>query len=100
MSVLNTGSEKNSDNSLNFKNSSNGAGNQLKRKKIVIAGNSLLNDINENGLSKIYNVKVNNKPGGKSDAILYELGEFLKNIRDSLIVHVGTSNIQRKKIYR
>ena len=33
------------------------------RKKVVILGDSLLNGINEKGLSKRHNIKIVNKPG-------------------------------------
>ena len=36
------------------------------RKKVIILGDSLLNDINEKRLSKKHNVKVVNKPGATS----------------------------------
>ena len=68
-------------------NSCNGANEQFKKIKIIIVGDSLLNGINEKGLSKNHSVKVNNIPGGTSDVIL----DFLKNKPDGLIVHAATN---------
>ena len=44
-------------------------------------------------------IKVNNIPSGKSDAILYKFDDFLKNKPDGLIVHAGTNDIIKGKIY-
>ena len=46
---------------------------------------------------KNHSVKVNNIPGGTSDAILDELDDLLKNKSDSLLVHAGTNNITNGK---
>ena len=42
------------------------------RKNVIILGDSLLNGINENGLSKRHNVKIINKPGATSKRLLLE----------------------------
>ena len=42
------------------------------RKKVIILGDSLLNGINEKGLSKRHNVKIVNKPGATSERLLLE----------------------------
>ena len=42
------------------------------RKKVIILGDSLLNGINEKGLSKRHNVKIVNKPGASSERLLLE----------------------------
>ena len=67
--VQSNDSEESSDD-CKFKNSSNGINEQFKKTKIIIAGDSLLNGINEKGLSKNHSIKVNNIPGGTSDTIL------------------------------
>ena len=41
-----------------------------RRKKIVVTGDSMLNGVNEKGLSKSHNVKVNNYPGATREDIL------------------------------
>ena len=56
-----------------------------------------LNGINAKGLSKNHSIKVNNIPGGTSDAILNELDDFFKNKPDGLIVHAGTNDITKRK---
>ena len=70
---------------------------QFKKRKIIIVGDSLLNGIHEKGLSKNHSVKVNNIPGGTSDAILDKLDDFLKNKPDGLIVYAGTNDITKGK---
>ena len=49
------------------------------------------------GLPKNHSIKVNNIPGGTSDAILDELDDFWKNKPDGLIVHAGKNDITKRK---
>ena len=62
--VQSSDSEESNDDSTNY---------QFKKRKIFIVGDSLLNGINEKGLSKKHSVKVNTIPGGTSEAILDDL---------------------------
>ena len=71
--VQSSDSEESNDDSKNIKNSCNGTNYQFKKRKIFIVGDSLLNGINEKGLSKKHSVKVNTIPGGASEAILDDL---------------------------
>ena len=96
--VQSNDSEESSDD-CKFKNSSNGINEQFKKTKIIIAGDSLLNGINEKGLSKNHSIKVNNIPGGTSDTILDKLDDYLKSKPDGLILHAGTKTLPRGKIY-
>ena len=82
-----------------IKNSCNDANEQFKESEIIIAGDSLLDGINEKGFSKNHSVKANNIPEGTSDAILDKLDNFLKNKPDGLIVHAVTNGITKGKIY-
>ena len=86
-----------SDDSKIIKNSCAGANEQFKKKQIIIVGDSLLNGINEKGLSKNHSVKVNIIPGGTSHVILGKLDDFLKNKSHGLIVHAGTNDITKGK---
>ena len=62
------------------------------RKKVIILGDSLLNDINENGLSK--RLKVVNKPGTTSERLLLQnLDNLIKYQPESVIIHVGTNDL-------
>ena len=88
--VQSNDSEESSDDSKMIENSCNGTTEQFKNKKIIIVGDSLLNGINENDLSKNHSVKVNNILGGTSDAIL-------KSKPDGLIVHAGMKVITKGK---
>ena len=97
--VQSNDSEESSDDCKMIKNSCNGTNEQPKKRKIIIVGDSLLNGIHEKGLSKNHSVKVNNIPGGTSDAILDKLEDFLSYKPDGLIVHAGTNGITKGKIY-
>ena len=97
--VQSNDSEESSDDCKMIKNSCNGTNEQFKKRKIIIVGDSLLNGIHEKGLSKNHSVKVNNVPGGTSDAILDKLEDFLSYKPDGLIVHAGTNGITKGKIY-
>ena len=63
------------------------------KKKIVIRGDSILNEIQEKGMSKNYRVKVNNFPGGTSATILENIDQLVKSKPDCQIVHAGTNNL-------
>ena len=95
--VQSNDSEESSDDCKMIKNSCNGTNEEFKKRKIIIVGDSLLNGIHEKGLSKNHSVKVNNIPGGTSDAILDKLDDFLKNKPDGLIVYAGTNDITKGK---
>ena len=95
--VQSNDSEESSDDSKMIKSSCNGANEQYKKRKIIIVGDSLMNGINEKGLSKSHSVKVNNIPCGTSDVILDKLEDFLKNKPDGLIVHAGKNDITKGK---
>ena len=99
ISLIQSNDSEESGNDCNMiKNSCNGTNEQFKKRNITIVGDSLLNCIHEKGLSKNQSVKVNNIPGGTSDAILDKLDYFLKNKPDGLIVHAGTNDITKGKI--
>ena len=90
-------SEESSDDCKMIKDSCNGTNVQFKKRNIIIVGNSLLNGIHEKVLSKNHSVKVNNTPGGTSDAILDKLDDFLKNKPAGVIVLAGTNDITKGK---
>ena len=63
------------------------------RKKVIILGNSVLNGINEKGLSKKHNVKIVNKPGTTSEQLLLDdLDNLIKYQPESVIIHAGTND--------
>ena len=49
-----------------------------REKKVVVTGHSMLNGINEKGLSKSHNLKVKNYPGATSEDILDKMDDLLK----------------------
>ena len=63
------------------------------RKKVIILGDSLLNGINEKGLSKRHDVKIVDKPGTTSERLLLEdLHNLIKYQLESVIIHAGTND--------
>ena len=78
----------------NIKNSNNEE--KQEKKKIVVTGDSMLNGVNEKGLSKLHNVKIKNYPGASSEDILDKVDDLLKVKPDCLLVHVGTDNLTNK----
>ena len=64
-----------------------------KKKKIVLTGDSMVNDISEKGLSVNLKVNIVNFPGGTSKKILEKLDAIIKEKPDDLIANVGTNDI-------
>ena len=60
--------------------------------KVVITGDSMLNNINSRGLSKSKEVDVLNFPGATSSDVLTKIDDVLNKKPASLIVHVGTND--------
>ena len=58
-------------------------------------GDSFLYGINEKSLSKDFNLKVNNIPGGTSETVLDKIEELVKCEPSSLIVHAGTNDLTK-----
>ena len=79
--------------STHDKTSSQGNGERNDKKKAVVTGDSLLNGINERGLSKPHKVNVQNFPGGTSETILGELDTLVASKPDCIIIHAGTIDL-------
>ena len=75
----------------NIKNSNNEE--KQEKKKIVVTGDSMLNGVNEKGLSKSHKVKVKNYPGATTEDILDKIEDLLKVKPDCLLVHGETNNL-------
>ena len=75
----------------NIKNSNSEE--QQEKVKTVEIGDSMLNDVNEKGLSKLRKVKVKNYPGATSEDILDKIDDLLKVKPDCLLVYVGTNDL-------
>ena len=63
------------------------------RKEVIIIGDSMLNNINNRGLSKSKKVEVLNFPGATSKDIIGKIDDVLNQKPESLIVHVGTNDL-------
>ena len=70
-------------------------GNNSKR-KVVVTGDSMLNGINERGLSKYQNVKIQNFPGSTTEIILDKVETLVTEKPDCIITHAGTNNITNR----
>ena len=79
--------------STHDKTSSQGNGERNDKKKVVVTGDSLLNGINERGLSKPHQVNVQNFPGGTGETILEELDTLVARKPDCIIIHAGTNDL-------
>ena len=64
-----------------------------KEKKVVVAGDSLLNGISEKGLSRDHQVTVKNLPGGTTEKVLEEIEDLVADKPDCIIIHAGTNDI-------
>ena len=63
------------------------------RKEVIIIGESMLNNIKSQGLSKSKKVEVLNFPGATSRDIVGKIDDVLNQKPESLIVHVGTNDL-------
>ena len=86
--------DKKSTNS-NIKNSNNKKNKKIKKakRKIVVIGDSMLNGVNEKGLSKSHSVQVKSYPGATSEDILDKKGGILKLKLHCLFLHAGTNDL-------
>ena len=64
-----------------------------RKKKIVLAGDSMVNGISVKGLTVNHKVKIVNFPGGTSEKIVKKVDDIIKEKPDDLIVHAGTNDI-------
>ena len=67
-----------------------------KKKKAIVIGDSMVNNINERGLSKSNKVLIKNFPGTTSEKILDEMDEIIKEKPDSIIIHARTNDLSNK----
>ena len=65
----------------------------IEQKRVVIAGESMLNGIHQKGMSKNYRAKVKDFAGGTSTTILENTDQLGKSEPDCLIVRAGTNGL-------
>ena len=68
-------------------------GNNSKR-KVVVTGYSMLNGINERGLSKHQNAKIQNFPGGSTETILDKFETLVAEKPDCIMLERMTSRME------
>ena len=62
------------------------------KRKILVARDSMLNNIHEKGLSKQHTVKITNFPGAATKTVVEKLENLLKSKLD---VHDGTNDLPK-----
>ena len=65
---------------------------KIKKKSVLVVGNSLLNGIEESKLSKDRHIRVQPISGAKIKDISNNLDELIHNDLKTIIMHVGTNN--------
>ena len=80
---------------VNNENNSEENKGDVKRLHVTIVGDSLLNGIDENGLSRHHVVKVKNHPGANMEDIADHIKPDTRRKPDLLIIHAGTNDITR-----
>ena len=68
---------------------------RVKRKKVIIIGDSIVNNINSHGLSKSKKVYVRNFLGATSEDVFEEIDDTLKTHPDTSIVHAATIDLTK-----
>ena len=71
----------------------------IKKNKIILTGDSMLNHISEKGLGETYKVKVISFLVGASEKNTDQLDDLIKGKPDNLIVHVGTNDIRNNALF-
>ena len=66
--------------------------------KIEIIGDSMLNNINERGLSKNNNVRVRNHRGSTSEDLKDFANPIIKRRPDVLVIHIGSNDLGKDNI--
>ena len=66
---------------------------RLKRKKIIIIGNSICNGLGELGLQRNRNVRVRAHPGATSQDIVDHIKTATRKQSDCIDIHAGTNNL-------
>ena len=67
--------------------------NERETKDVIVISDSMLNNINSRGLSKLKKVQVLNFSGATSVAIVDKMDDILDDKPNSIIVHVGTNDL-------
>jgi len=71
----------------------------VKKKRIEIIGDSMLNGLEEKGLSRIHAVKVRKYPGASSEDMLDHMNPTLRKKPDEIVIHAGTNDITKNINY-
>ena len=65
---------------------------KIKKKTVLIVGDSMLNGIEESKLSKTRHIRLHPIPGGKTDDIKENSNDLLHEELQKVIIHAGTNN--------
>ena len=83
-----TTNHKNKNNSKN----TNTKYKKMKKKPVLIVGDSMVNGIEESKLSNTCHIRVQPIPGGKIEDIQQNLKDLLHEDLETVIIHAGTNN--------
>ena len=65
---------------------------KIKKKTVLVVGDSMVNGIEESQLSKMHHIRVQPIPGGKIEDIQQNLKDLLHEDLETVIIHAGTNN--------
>ena len=78
-----------------FRSSNQQSHNSQIKRKILVARDSILNNIHERGLSKQHTVEVKHFPGPTKETILEKMENLLEFKPDVLILYAGTNDLPK-----
>ena len=78
-----------------IKSSSQQSNNSQIKRKILVAGDSILNNIHEKRVSKQHTVKVKHFPDATKETIFEKMVDLLESQPDVLILHAGTNHLPK-----
>ena len=67
--------------------------NSSKRKRIFLIGDSIINGINENGISSTHHISVRRCPGDRPRDLVNHVKPIVRKKPDMILVHFGTNDV-------
>ena len=66
---------------------------KIKKKTVLVVGDSMVNNIEESKLSNMHHIRVQPIPGGKIEDIQQNLKDLLHEDLETVIIHAGNKNV-------
>ena len=70
------------------------------RKRVFVLGDSIINGIEEKGLSKKHNVRLRKFPGDSTEDLLDHVKPVARKKPDLIVIHFGTNDTTPRKTYK